>query len=229
MKMLLKPKLYLIFAFAVALPIISSIGIYADGSRIPDWVKNNAKWWADGQIGESEYMSSLQFLINQGIIQIPIKEVIATKTTLTDSERAQSFVVTFSNGDFFATPKSFYTFNRFEHISSATSDDTLDVSKGFETTPAFLLSSLPSKDKLPVYKLVNSFITPGHTESFDVKVDVLSGSGDNLLSYSFEKCVVVDFSVFLEQDKEIYSFSKNDGSEIRDVILFKCQGFKLLV
>ena len=38
---------------------------------IPSWIKNNAGWWADDQIGDSDFVSGIQFLINQGIMKIP--------------------------------------------------------------------------------------------------------------------------------------------------------------
>lgn len=38
---------------------------------IPAWVKNNAKWWSQGQIADSQFIQGLQYLIQHGIIQIP--------------------------------------------------------------------------------------------------------------------------------------------------------------
>ncbi len=40
-------------------------------NKIPSWVKNNAGWWADGTISESEFISGVEFLINDGIINVP--------------------------------------------------------------------------------------------------------------------------------------------------------------
>ena len=37
---------------------------------IPDWIKNNAGWWADGQIGDSDFVQGIQFLIKEGIITV---------------------------------------------------------------------------------------------------------------------------------------------------------------
>jgi len=39
--------------------------------NIPNWIKNNAGWWASGQIEDSDFVSGIQFLINQGIMKIP--------------------------------------------------------------------------------------------------------------------------------------------------------------
>ena len=37
---------------------------------VPSWIQNNAEWWSKGLIGEEDFLSGIQFLINQGIIQI---------------------------------------------------------------------------------------------------------------------------------------------------------------
>ncbi|MDC0241559.1 hypothetical protein OAK66_03905 [Candidatus Nitrosopelagicus sp.] len=41
---------------------------------IPQWVKNNAEWWAERQISQTEFTNGLEFLINEGIIYIPSTE-----------------------------------------------------------------------------------------------------------------------------------------------------------
>jgi hypothetical protein len=42
--------------------------------QIPSWVKNNAGWWADGQIPDSAFIDGIEFLIKDGIIMVPISE-----------------------------------------------------------------------------------------------------------------------------------------------------------
>lgn len=39
-------------------------------SAIPDWIRNNAKWWADGLITDDDYIKGLQYLISQGILKV---------------------------------------------------------------------------------------------------------------------------------------------------------------
>ncbi len=39
--------------------------------EIPAWVKNNAEWWADDLIGDSDFVSGIQYLISEGIMTIP--------------------------------------------------------------------------------------------------------------------------------------------------------------
>ena len=35
---------------------------------IPLWIKNNAKWWSNGQINDETFIRSIQYLINNKII-----------------------------------------------------------------------------------------------------------------------------------------------------------------
>ena len=39
-------------------------------SSIPDWIKNNAGWWADGSIDDNSFVQGIQFLIKEGIMSI---------------------------------------------------------------------------------------------------------------------------------------------------------------
>ena len=45
---------------------------YSDSkTSIPDWIRNNAKCWSDGQIADSDFTSGIQFMIKENIISIP--------------------------------------------------------------------------------------------------------------------------------------------------------------
>ena len=39
--------------------------------QIPPWIKNNAKWWSEGQIGDNDFVKGIQYLIQSGIMKIP--------------------------------------------------------------------------------------------------------------------------------------------------------------
>ncbi len=45
---------------------------------IPDWIRNNASWWNEGQIDDQAFVSGIQYLIKERIIDIP-------ETTSTES------------------------------------------------------------------------------------------------------------------------------------------------
>ena len=40
------------------------------GAKIPDWVKNNAGWWAAGQIDDNSFVQGIQFMIKEGLMKI---------------------------------------------------------------------------------------------------------------------------------------------------------------
>ncbi|WP_428324052.1 peptidase [Nitrosopumilus sp.] len=64
---------------AILLVATTASSAYAE---VPDWVKNNAGWWADGVISESEFLTGISFLISDGIITVP--------TTTVSSETAEN-------------------------------------------------------------------------------------------------------------------------------------------
>jgi len=39
--------------------------------HIPDWVKKNASWWADGTLSSTDFLKGIEYLIQQGIISVP--------------------------------------------------------------------------------------------------------------------------------------------------------------
>jgi len=48
--------------------------VASQNNEIPSWIKNNAGWWADGQIDDSSFVEGIQFLIKEGFMKIPITE-----------------------------------------------------------------------------------------------------------------------------------------------------------
>ena len=72
--------IHLLLSVLVALVAISIIPtVFSESLRedfvIPDWVKNNAGWWADGQIPDSAFLQGIQFLIKEEIITVQIPTV----------------------------------------------------------------------------------------------------------------------------------------------------------
>ena len=67
----------------IAIATILLIGIFvqnANAEEIPSWVKNNAGWWSDGTISESEFLQGIQFLIKEEIIIVPPTNVSEEKS-----------------------------------------------------------------------------------------------------------------------------------------------------
>ena len=48
----------------------TSQGTGSGSYEIPNWIKTNAGWWAEGQISDSDYVEGIQWLIKNGIIRI---------------------------------------------------------------------------------------------------------------------------------------------------------------
>ncbi len=52
--------------------------------KVPDWIKNNAKWWSSDLISDAEFFNGISYLINEGILIIP---------NLPDSDTSHSKIV----------------------------------------------------------------------------------------------------------------------------------------
>ncbi len=57
----------------ISFEVASTVSVSED-NQIPDWVRNNAGWWADGQIDDDSFVQGIQFLIKEGFMKIPITE-----------------------------------------------------------------------------------------------------------------------------------------------------------
>jgi hypothetical protein len=58
-------------------PIIEQLS----STTIPIWIKNNAAWWSDQQISDSDFVEGIEYLIKNRIINVPGVEVGATSTS----------------------------------------------------------------------------------------------------------------------------------------------------
>ena len=50
--------------------MIGTITVGTSHSTVPEWIKNNAAWWAEGTINDDTFIQGTQFLIKEGILQI---------------------------------------------------------------------------------------------------------------------------------------------------------------
>ena len=68
----MKSRFYVIIALAFVLGVGSGFSINASGEEalIPSWIKNTAKFWANNQVGDTEFINALQFMIQNNIIQV---------------------------------------------------------------------------------------------------------------------------------------------------------------
>lgn len=47
-----------------------TLNLFLEEPEIPSWIKNNAGWWADGQIDDVAFVQGIQYLINNGILVV---------------------------------------------------------------------------------------------------------------------------------------------------------------
>jgi hypothetical protein len=68
-------------SFLLIIPIQTSNA--AESEEIPDWIKNNAGWWAEGKLTDESFILAIQWLINHSIISI--------SPTAVEVEESQTF------------------------------------------------------------------------------------------------------------------------------------------
>ena len=223
-------KFSMIFTISLIGIIGFSITASAADSAIPDWIKNNAKWWSEGSISEADYIESLEYLIQHGIIDmpIPITEVTAAQTMYSDEERAQSFRVTISN---IVQPLPVHFFEKFAFTSVDIYDPNDPRGRVYdfrEPNPQFYLESLPSVDKIPYYNYIADWMDNKESErEFDLAVDVLDGTGAVIQTWEFTTCEITGYGTYLHDTTFIYSYSGIQDVEIRDRANFSCAGVHL--
>jgi protein-disulfide isomerase len=67
--------------FVLILGILMIFSVpYVSAQDIPSWIKNNAGWWADGSIDDSDFINGIEFLVNEKIIYVDVKSLENKKT-----------------------------------------------------------------------------------------------------------------------------------------------------
>ena len=62
----------LVVVFVIGLGL--ALNVSAEEGLIPSWIKNTASFWVDGNVEDSEFISALQYLLNEGILVIPSEQ-----------------------------------------------------------------------------------------------------------------------------------------------------------
>ena len=89
------------------LAIISSIlfipvsADMANADSVPEWIKNNALWYGQDIISETEFLNAIKFLIENDIIVLESPQEVITQVT--------EAVILIPNGNFDVTSAGFYT------------------------------------------------------------------------------------------------------------------------
>ncbi len=231
---------FVIFGIVVSGLSLVIVSASAEESIIPDWVKNNAKWWSEEQIAESDFLSAMEYLINQGIIRInpQITEVVAVSSSLNPSDSADSFVVTFWAEGVDSEKNTFYTFSYFVHYPQTMANSRYRTVQGsavvlenYYVQPTFILESVPSKDKKPLYEFMNEYIKKSGDADLRIhaQVDIVAGDGSIILTWDYRQCDIEGYWTYVDDWKEYYKYIPGNESEIHERFQFECRGFSLLV
>ena len=52
----------------VCQPVLQLVSFEVQSQELPQWIKNNAKWWSSESISDNEFIRGIQFLIDEGLI-----------------------------------------------------------------------------------------------------------------------------------------------------------------
>ena len=55
-------------------PVETFLEDVTDDTIIPVWVKSNAKWWSENKIDNDNFISGLEYLVNEGIIKVSLPD-----------------------------------------------------------------------------------------------------------------------------------------------------------
>lgn len=221
---------------------IFTITAYADTPAIPQWIKNNAKWWSDGSIPDAEFLKGIQYLVQHGMIQVkvPVTEVTATNGNPSDNDRVMSMVVHFKNIGNVNPTMSDFTINTIQRIyqfgqttTAYSSNSNTAVPTSAKIQPEFQLADLPSKDKTSYYQWLHASIDSmaAQTDSqptADITIDLYTGDGTLLNSLEYDKCNLNTYSVYTQDSTQTYTLSGEKDSEFIEYANFVCQGFHLI-
>jgi uncharacterized protein len=50
-------------------------------NSIPNWVKNTAKWWSEGQTNDTDFLNAVQYLIDQNILHTKSSQIVNQNST----------------------------------------------------------------------------------------------------------------------------------------------------
>lgn len=57
----------------------------AEEENIPDWIQNVASFWSNGDVSDIEFVNAMEFLVDQGIMDLPNTVSAAEAQTITSS------------------------------------------------------------------------------------------------------------------------------------------------
>jgi cell division protein FtsB len=77
---------------AIVLSGVTLFSLFASAEEglIPSWIKTTAGFWVNEQVSDREFISALQFMITNGIIQVPTQEDSNVKKLQDENEQLKT-------------------------------------------------------------------------------------------------------------------------------------------
>lgn len=191
----------MVIGFLVTIPYV------ATDSNFPHWIMNNAGWWTDKQITNED----------SKINKIPDREVIATHSTISDSERAHGFIVRmkFPDGE-----KTFYSFSSIVEFPAGQTFS--------RSSPRIQLESVPSTDKTQFYKVVSEALSGKEQKKISLFIDIITPNGKVIETLQYIDCQITAHWVYTNTNKLEHRYIKADVPEMREITDFLCNGYKIV-
>lgn len=64
-----------------------------DNLEIPDWLRNNAKWWSDGVISDQDFTSGIEYMVKQKIITFSEKKHVSNQQSSGESDHFKALYI----------------------------------------------------------------------------------------------------------------------------------------
>ena len=91
----MKKSYYIVLImFSISITIFGINDSFGDSEKIPSWIKLTAEFWVNEQVSDEEFISVLQYLIDEKILQVPTTEekiVTPNEDTTPNPAYIQSF------------------------------------------------------------------------------------------------------------------------------------------
>ena len=101
-----------IFSISISAIMLVSVSVnFANAENVPSWIKNNALWYGQGEISETEFLNSIKFLIENNIL-------VLEKDNELLQEQISKIII--PNGNFNVSGGSFYLPLNLEITSNTT-------------------------------------------------------------------------------------------------------------
>jgi len=141
-----------------------------------------------------------------------------------DDERGMSFVVHLRG----AVGREIVldTFSMFSPVMQVGNTNLLVPGNPLGLEPKFVLESLPSRDKQPLYDQISYQINRDRPIiPLDVQIDLVTGTGEVIQTWGYTDCDVSDYNVKLDENLSKIKYHDKYQEEIIDKTVFDCRGF----